>query len=232
MEELIEIQQGELSVGSLFQDAWSLTFKNFGRVLLVYLLAWAIPIALGTIPVLVASSITPPPPLGTSSGPNPIGVAFMFIFSTLGCAFIFPCWLRVCVGTASQVKFTLDDLPVGVPTILNVAGTILLCAMATCAGFFMFIIPGIYIAIRLLFAPFYAADRGIGPIESLRLSWQTTAGHWRVLLGLSLVFSIINWVAGWTVIGSLITGPVFGVFLALAYTRASALHELQCGEVG
>jgi membrane-anchored glycerophosphoryl diester phosphodiesterase (GDPDase) len=41
-------------------------------------------------------------------------------------------------------------------------------------GFFLLIIPGFIIAIRLSFVPYLVMDEGLEPIEAIRTSWDMT----------------------------------------------------------
>ena len=64
---------------------------------------------------------------------------------------------------------------------------LLLFTLATVAGLLLFIIPGLYIATRLVCATTAYLLTGRGVFESLSYSWQLTAGHvWR----LSLIFTV------------------------------------------
>lgn len=57
-------------------------------------------------------------------------------------------------------------------------------------GLVFFIIPGIYLSIRWMFAELYVIDQGMRPIEALRASSALTKGHmWKLLL-----FTIVVWV--------------------------------------
>jgi hypothetical protein len=66
---------------------------------------------------------------------------------------------------------------------------------ATVAGLFAFIVPGVYLAIRLSLAVPAAALEELGPIDALRRSWALTATPhtWRALrlMALVLVFMIV-----------------------------------------
>lgn len=70
--------------------------------------------------------------------------------------------------------------------------TYVLTALAVSTGLLMFILPGIYIGVRLAFAEFYCVMEGKGPLESIRASWNSSADFfWPLLQGLALIFSIL-----------------------------------------
>jgi len=55
--------------------------------------------------------------------------------------------------------------------------------VAILLGLLCFIIPGIYLSIRWMFAELYVIDKGMRPIEALRASSALTEGHkWKLLL--------------------------------------------------
>jgi uncharacterized membrane protein len=50
-------------------------------------------------------------------------------------------------------------------------------------GFVCFIIPGIYLAVRWMFAEFYVLEKGMRPLQALKASSELTKGYrWKLLL--------------------------------------------------
>lgn len=69
----------------------------------------------------------------------------------------------------------------------------LLTSIAASFGFMLFIIPGIYLLIRFSFADYFCITENMGPIESLKASWETTDKYfWQLLTGLALIFVMIS----------------------------------------
>lgn len=58
-------------------------------------------------------------------------------------------------------------------------------------GLAFFIVPGIYLAVRFMFAELYVMDKGMRPIEALQASSLLTKGHMWKLFFFSLVASIL-----------------------------------------
>lgn len=71
-----------------------------------------------------------------------------------------------------------------------------------------FIIPGIIVAIRLIFFPYFIVDKDCGPIEALTFSYHVTKGHSWDVIKLAVVVGIIS------AIGNVIIWPLS----ILAYT--------------
>ncbi|MBP0049761.1 hypothetical protein H9C73_13570 [Marinobacterium sp. AK62] len=70
--------------------------------------------------------------------------------------------------------------------------TYILTALAISTGLLLFIVPGIYIGIRLAFAEFYCVMEGKGPIESIGASWASTREFfWPLFQGLALIIGLL-----------------------------------------
>lgn len=93
-----------------------------------------------------------------------------------------------------------------------------LVGLAVGIGTLLLIIPGIILALMLMFTPFVVIDRAIGPINSLKESRRITHGHKWSLLGFVIVITLIN-VLGLIclVVGLLVTMPVTTLALTHAY---------------
>ena len=82
-----------------------------------------------------------------------------------------------------------------------------MAAIIFIGGFILFVIPGIYFAIKYHFLLYFVIDKKMGPLEALRASGKITDGvKWR-LLG----FSIVS--IGIVILGFLAFG--FGILVAV-----------------
>ncbi len=59
-------------------------------------------------------------------------------------------------------------------------------------GFLFFIIPGLYLSIRWMFAEMLVVDQGMKPVEALRASSKMTEGEWWKLLLFILVVGLLS----------------------------------------
>ena len=76
---------------------------------------------------------------------------------------------------------------------LNYIVVTLVCNIVISLGYVFFILPGLYLTIRLLFVPIIAAnkpDLTLGEVFSE--SWNLTRGHFWTLLGYGIVAILIN----------------------------------------
>jgi hypothetical protein len=57
-------------------------------------------------------------------------------------------------------------------------------------GFLLFIVPGIYLSVRLSFAEFHLVLEGLKPMEAIQKSFQTTKAYFGLILLLLAIFMI------------------------------------------
>ncbi len=95
--------------------------------------------------------------------------------------------------------------------------TALLYGIIVAVGLIFFIIPGIYFAIRLQFAPAFIVEENTGVIDSLKMSWNITKGNigqlfllWLAMMGICLVGFIV------LIIGIFVAVPV--IYMMYCYT--------------
>jgi predicted Zn finger-like uncharacterized protein len=103
----------------------------------------------------------------------------------------------------------------------------ILYGLSMAAGFILLIIPGIIVAIKLGFFPYFIVDTGSGPIVSLKASWRATTGVTLdlFLLGLLLIgINILGFLA--LLIGLFISVPVSIVASAYAYRSLASQQSI------
>jgi uncharacterized membrane protein len=101
-------------------------------------------------------------------------------------------------------------------------GASILFGLAVAVGFVLLIVPGIIVALMLMFTTFIVIDRGFGPIEALKESHRITYGHKWNLLGFSLVLVLINLLGLLAlVVGLLVSIPVSSLAFVYAYRLLS-----------
>jgi hypothetical protein len=66
-------------------------------------------------------------------------------------------------------------------------GTLVLVAGGVILGFIAFIVPGVYLVIRWVFAPQAVIAEKLGPTEAIRRSGELVAGSWWRVLGITVV---------------------------------------------
>lgn len=119
-------------------------------------------------------------------------------------------------------KASLQDLytypDIAMKVIRNiVAGFIV--GIAVIGGLILFIIPGIYIAIRLMFFTYYIVDKDAGIIDSIKMSWNLTRNGVMNLFLLGIIFFIINFIGAMLIVGLAVTLPLTFLATALLYRK-------------
>lgn len=90
-------------------------------------------------------------------------------------------------------------------------------ALLIVLGAILFILPGIYFALKYCLVSYIIVDRNVGIKEAFRLSGESTKGHKTSLLALGFLFGLINILGALALLyGLLVTIPVS--LLAVAYT--------------
>lgn len=105
-------------------------------------------------------------------------------------------------------KVVFDDLFSLDSRWISFAFLALIKGMLILAGFICFIIPGIYLSVRWMFAEYLVIDRGMKPLQALRASSTMTAGNRWKLFGFTLV-AILVMLLGFVAL-------IFGVFVSTA----------------
>ena len=100
--------------------------------------------------------------------------------------------------------------------------TLLLLGLVTQAmiilGLVLLIVPGIYLMVGYIFAPWFVLDRKVGFWEAMELSRRTVHQHWFHFFGLVLMIILINLLGALALgVGLLVTIPVSWCALTAAY---------------
>lgn len=137
--------------------------------------------------------------------------------------------LSIAIGTfvdIAQVKITLrfcdggeaeyEDLYSGYRNFWNMLAGSILYALIVIGGLILFIVPGIYWAVKYWFYRYFIVDKGMGPIDALKRSGQVTYGaKWWVLL-----FALV--VIGINILGALACG--IGLFVTVPITMVATAY--------
>jgi hypothetical protein len=94
--------------------------------------------------------------------------------------------------------------------------------LATLAGFVALIVPGVIVSLGFTNAPYFLMDQKMGPIDSLKASWESSAGQKGNLFVLALAelgLMILGFVA--CCLGVFVVVPVTMIAQAIVYTKMS-----------
>lgn len=117
-----------------------------------------------------------------------------------------------------------DLLAVSSMKFLHYLATSIIVSAFTLLGLVLFIIPGFYIMVRLMFAQYLIIDNNIGFDEAIKKSWYLTKGREFALIGfLSAMFVIVIIGILSFFVGLLISIPV--IQLSTAYLYLSLIRN-------
>jgi hypothetical protein len=96
-------------------------------------------------------------------------------------------------GKKKDINSVLNTAVKRYPALL---GTTILTGLMVAAGLIAFVIPGVYLAFKLIIAPVSSVIEKKGPVDAIRRSWSLTTGNWWYLFALFLLLGIIVSVIG------------------------------------
>lgn len=92
--------------------------------------------------------------------------------------------------------------------------------IAVMLGSIVFVIPGIYIAVRLSQTAFLIADWKLSGVDALKKSWEITRGNTLQLFFLVLVVSVLNLIGAFLfLLGLFVTVPITTLAMAYVYRK-------------
>ena len=118
-------------------------------------------------------------------------------------------FLRGVRGDDVEVK----DIIEGFHNYLNVILASLLVFGLIGISLLFFIVPGIYVACRLVFVAYLVMDEDLDPVEAVKASWRITRGHGWKIFCLGFMSCLIG-VAGFLLL-------IIGLFPAVMWAKAS-----------
>ena len=115
--------------------------------------------------------------------------------SLVGMVYLLVCTLGILRATlkiVNQDSIAFSDLFSMVSRTFNYLGATILFLIALTLGFICLIVPGVILAIKLQFYPYFIADKNMGPIAALKASWAVTRDVKLRLFLLYLVCGVVN----------------------------------------
>jgi hypothetical protein len=167
---------------------WEMTKKHFWVFAGALLLSFAIGMMFGFIDTMIN-----PIPEGELYAPFSISSLLINIVS-MAISFIISFNLLKMVFAAidgHMVKFADIFQSIDAKRFVNWIVAALVYGMAVGLGFILFIIPGIYIAVRFMFVQYLILDKNMGIKEAFAMSTEMTEGIKWNLIGLSIASGLL-----------------------------------------
>lgn len=208
------------SIGVAIKEGWNLTLKNIGFIITVIIGS----IVLGTAVaiVLIASIAILNIFINTKVIAAPLGIIVgisLFIIQLV----IILGYIKVSLKIIDNQKPEFTDLFREYKKVLLYITASILYACAVLAGIILLVIPGIILAVRLSFYSYLIVDRGVGVIDSLKISWAMTKGQILKLILFQVVASII-YMLGYLAfgLGLIIATPMVLIASAYVYRKLAS----------
>lgn len=129
-------------------------------------------------------------------------------------------FIRIILNSIDGKRLEYSDLFKNYRFIFNYWIAEIIGGLITVAGFFLFIIPGIILAVKFQFIDYFIVDKGQGPIEAVKSSWRITKGiKWQLFLfGLMIIgINLLGLLA--LGVGVIISYPVTALAQAYVYRK-------------
>lgn len=132
-------------------------------------------------------------------------------------------WLKMLLRTVHGETPKVRDLIDHAHRVWKYLGVSLVFMLIVLIGLLLFIIPGIYLMYKYLFAPVLVLDKNMPIREALKESARMTTGVKWKLIGLSLVIILVDFLGLlFFVIGAVVAFPVSMLAFLVVYNKLSA----------
>jgi hypothetical protein len=153
-------------------------------------------------------------------GPGWVWFWISFALSALIGAFLFSCVLAACLGELRQkplsVYETLQAAAVQYPRVLTIN---VVTGVATILGLIVFVIPGVMVMVTWSMAAPAAVEERLGLVDAVRRSVELSQGSFWRILGLTLIYLIIDFLGA--VVVAAVCGFVGGFIRAFGHAESA-----------
>jgi len=131
-------------------------------------------------------------------------------------------------------KFEFEETLLGFKNYANAALSHLLVMFLVILGLVLLIIPGIFLACRLVFVPYLIMHKKLKIVESLKVSFYMTKGYFWTIFGMGILsFVLILIGLAFLGFGILVSLAWINAAFAVLYNAAEDLHYKEaCEKVG
>ena len=124
--------------------------------------------------------------------------------------------IKISLEFCDQERARHVDLFAGFPNLLNYLAGLIIYGIMVAVGLIFFVVPGLYLAVKYQFYGYLIVDKGMGPIDAIKMSGVLTEGVKRNLVLFWLMLAGIN-ILGMLALGVGLIASVPVTWLATAY---------------
>lgn len=191
----------------LLKEAWELFKKNLNLLLGLIGVYFAYYIAQWLISYLFPRSVIA----------SLFSLIFIIIFLVIQLG-AYNMVLKIVDGKHATLKDLYTYPNMAMKIIRNIVAGILVGVMVL-IGLIFFVIPGVYIAIRLMFFTYYIVDKDAGIMDSIKMSWELTKNGVINLFLLAIIFFVLNF------IGALLFGIGLAITMPITFLATATLYR-------
>lgn len=206
----------QFSIGEAFKQGWALTKKHFGFLIGVIVFVFAISFILQLILQTLSK--------GMSGGLSGEGLVYLLLYIVAYIVTVVVGGLlamgevKIFLALVDQKPTQFSDLFTCLHLFWNYLGAGILYGLIVFGGLILLIVPGIRWAIKYQFYMNVIVEKGVGPIEALKISGAMTRGYKWQLLGLGVLLMLVNLLGLLIlVVGLFVTIPLSVMTLFVAY---------------
>ena len=194
------------TMSACFEEAFSLMKKHFWMLVLI---------------VFIGGAIETPMWLMQQTQPNSDGFDFAFSILQLiqvvyyfGIASIYSYGvIHIFTKVARKKAFVFEETFLGFRTFFRLIQSRLLVFLVVGLGLVLLLIPGLFMACRLVFVPYLIMDKKHGVVDSLKISFYMTKGYSWTIFGMWILSFVI------IILGLVLLG--FGILVSLVWINAA-----------
>lgn len=207
------MEKKDFHIEEALQYGWDIMKANFWFFVGVLIVAWAI----AWVPHIIAG-VLQQESAGLSLLFRVVGWAADIVVS-IGL-------ITIALKFLDKKEPKFEDLFSFKPYFWKYLGASILTGFVVWAGFMLFIIPGIYWALKFQFFGYFVVEQGCDPIEAMRRSSRITKSVKWKLLGFGIVIAVINIVGAiCLLVGLFATVPTTLLAYALVYRKLLSQTE-------
>lgn len=208
----------DFSAEEALQYGWNTMKANIWFFVGVLVVAWA----LTGVPHIIANLLQE----------QSIGLSFLFrIIGWVANIIVSIGMIAIALKFLDNQNPKFEDLFSFRPYFWKYLGASILMVIIVWFGIILFIIPGVYWALKFQFFGYFVVEQGRDPVEAMRMSSRITQSVKWKLFGFGLVLALINIVGTICLfVGLLVTVPV--TLLAFSFVYRKLLEQTESAQLG
>ncbi len=177
----------ELRIGDVLSSAWAAIPGNKMLIVGAAVISLLIAIAFTSVSGLVSFlAVSDAPGIGAQLASLPIDILYYGVAAVMTSGF-YVMGAKISMGLPTGINELFRFMNKFVKGLL----TYLLIMVMIVLGFFLLVIPGIYLSVATLFAVTLAVEKDMSPWQAMLTSCKAVNHRWFALFGITLIFALL-----------------------------------------